>query len=62
MLVNGIEGRSAHGIFGSPDNLKFRSSMTLFDSVAGDPTPFRAALQRYYDGEPDEQTLRFLSE
>lgn len=60
-IVNGIEGRSVHKIFGSPDDLKFRSSMTLFDSVAGDPTPFQTALQRYYDGEPDEQTLRFLS-
>lgn len=62
MIVNGIEGRSAHEIFGSPDDRKFRSSMTLFDSVASDPTPFRTALQRYYDGEPDERTLRFLSE
>lgn len=60
-IVNGIGGRSAHEIFGSPDDLKFRSSMTLFDSVANDPTAFRIALQRYYDGEPDERTLRFLS-
>ena len=61
-LVNGIDGRSAHEIFGSPDDLKFRSSMTLFDAVADDPTPFRTALQRYYDGDRDEQTLRFLDE
>jgi uncharacterized protein (DUF1810 family) len=59
-IVNGLEGRSAHEIFGSPDDLKFRSSMTLFDAVADDSTPFRTALQRYYD-DPDEQTLRFLS-
>jgi uncharacterized protein (DUF1810 family) len=61
-LVNGIDGRSAHEIFGSPDDLKFRSSMTLFDAVADDPTPFRTALQRYYDGDRDERTLRFLDE
>lgn len=60
VIVNGIEGRSAHEIFGSPDDQKFRSSMTLFDAVADDPTPFRTALQGYYDG-PDKQTLRFLS-
>lgn len=60
-LVNDIQGRSANDIFGSPDNLKFRSSMTLFDAVADDPTPFRTALKRYYDDEPDQKTLDFLS-
>jgi uncharacterized protein (DUF1810 family) len=61
-ILNGIEGRSAHDIFGSPDDLKFRSSMTLFDAVAADPAPFRTALERYYDGDPDQQTLAFLAE
>lgn len=61
-IVNGIEGRSANDIFGSPDDLKFRSSMTLFDAVAADPTPFRTALKRYYDNEPDQKTLQFLDE
>ena len=61
-IVNGIEGRSANDIFGSPDDLKFRSSMTLFDAVADDPTPFRTALERYYDNTPDQKTLQFLSE
>lgn len=60
-IVNGIEGRSAHEIFGSPDNLKFRSSMTLFCEVAEDPTPFQTALERYYDGDRDAKTVRFLS-
>lgn len=59
-LVNAVEGRSAHDIFGSPDDLKFRSSMTLFEAVADDPDPFRTALEQYYDGEPDPQTVRFL--
>jgi uncharacterized protein (DUF1810 family) len=58
-IVNGIDGRSATEIFGSPDDLKFRSSMTLFDAVADDPTPFGTALERYYD-EPDPKTLRLL--
>ena len=61
-LANGIDGRSATAVFGSPDDKKFRSSMTLFDAVADDPTPFRTALQRYYDGDRDERTLRFLDE
>lgn len=58
-LVNRIEDRSATDIFGSPDDLKFRSSMTLFDAVATDPTPFRMALEEYFDS-PDPKTLEFL--
>lgn len=61
-IVNGLDGRSARAVFGSPDDLKFRSSMTLFEAVADDPTPFEAALKRYYDGGRDPKTLRFLSE
>lgn len=61
-LVNAVEGRSANEIFGSPDDLKFRSSMTLFDAVADDPTPFRTALERYYDGESDPKTLQLLED
>jgi uncharacterized protein (DUF1810 family) len=60
-IVNGIEDRSAHDIFGSPDHLKFRSSMTLFDTVADDTTPFRTALEQYYE-EPCERTLDFLTD
>ncbi|QLH83781.1 DUF1810 domain-containing protein [Halosimplex pelagicum] len=59
-LVNEVEGRSANEIFGSPDDLKFRSSMTLFDAVANNPTPFRTALKQYYDNEPDSKTLQLL--
>jgi uncharacterized protein (DUF1810 family) len=59
-LANAIEGRSATEVFGHPDDLKFRSSMTLFEAVADDPDPFRTALERYYDGERDQRTLEFL--
>jgi uncharacterized protein (DUF1810 family) len=59
-IVNGLDGRSANDVFGSPDDQKFRSSMTLFDAVAADPAPFRTALQLYYDGAPDRKTLRLL--
>ena len=59
-LVNDVDGRSATEIFGSPDDLKFRSSMTLFETVAVDPTPFAVALDHYYDGDRDEKTLDLL--
>lgn len=61
-ITNTIEGRTANEIFGSPDHLKFRSSMTLFDAVAADSTPFRTALKQYYDNESDEKTINFLFE
>jgi uncharacterized protein (DUF1810 family) len=50
---------SLHVLFGSPDDLKFRSSMTLF-SVAAPDGPYQAALDRWC-GEPDLQTLELLS-
>lgn len=59
-LVNEIQGRSASEIFGSPDDKKFRSSMTLFNEVADNPEPFRTALEKYYN-KPDEYTVEFLS-
>lgn len=56
--VLGLHGRSAHDIFGSPDDMKFHSCMTLFHAAAGDGDPlFRQALDRYFDGRPDEETL-----
>lgn len=55
-----VEGRSAHDILGSPDDLKFRSSMTLFLNAAADPKPFRDALDKYYGGEPDPLTVDLL--
>ena len=55
----GVEGRSAAEIMGHPDDLKLRSSMTLFAEAADDPAVFRAVLRRYYDG-PDQRTLDLL--
>ena len=59
-LVNEVEDRSIHEILGSPDDLKFRSSMTLFARAAEDDTAFRAALNKYFGGEPDRLTLELL--
>jgi uncharacterized protein (DUF1810 family) len=47
-IVNGIEGHSAHDIFGYPDDLKFRSCLTLFSSVAPDDEVFSGALRKYF--------------
>jgi uncharacterized protein (DUF1810 family) len=55
-----VEGKTAHEIFGSPDDLKFRSSMTLFAHAAPDEKLFRAALEKYFDGKEDALTLEKL--
>jgi uncharacterized protein (DUF1810 family) len=59
-LVLAVEGSSAHRIFGSPDDLKFNSSLTLFAAVAPHEALFRRALEKYYDGEPDQLTTARL--
>ncbi|GIF03808.1 DUF1810 domain-containing protein [Actinoplanes siamensis] len=55
----GVRGRTASQILGHPDDLKLRSSMTLFAEAADDPAVFRQVLERYYDG-PDARTLELL--
>ncbi|MBL8707625.1 MAG: DUF1810 domain-containing protein [Rhodospirillaceae bacterium] len=59
-LVNRVEGRDIHAIFGSPDDLKFHSSMTLFHRAAPGETIFHTALQRYFGGGLDARTLSLL--
>ena len=59
-LVNAVEGKSAHEIFGSPDDLKFRSCMTLFARASSDNGIFVAALAKYFGGKPDPLTLELL--
>jgi uncharacterized protein (DUF1810 family) len=60
-LVLAVPHKSALGIFGSPADMKFRSSMTLFDAVDGG-TLYRQALDRFYGGESDPATLAILKE
>jgi uncharacterized protein (DUF1810 family) len=60
-LVNSIDGRSAEQIFGRPDNVKLRSSMTLFARATRDNDGFVALLKKYYRGEEDPATLARLS-
>lgn len=56
-LVVAVEGRSVEQIFGSPDDMKFRSSMTLFSSVVAEGSVFTTALEKYFRGEPDQLTI-----
>jgi uncharacterized protein (DUF1810 family) len=55
-----VEGRSAHEIFGSPDDLKLRSSATLFAAVSPPGSVFHRLLDRFFGGAPDARTLELL--
>jgi uncharacterized protein (DUF1810 family) len=56
-----VEGRSAREIFGSPDDLKLRSSATLFAQVSPEGSVFHRLIEKYFGGEPDAATLRLLA-
>jgi uncharacterized protein (DUF1810 family) len=60
-LVNAVDGRSIGEVFGWPDDLKVRSSMTLFAHATDDNQDFVELLERYYDGEEDPLTLERLT-
>jgi uncharacterized protein (DUF1810 family) len=55
--VLAVTGSSVSDIFGYPDNLKFRSSMTLFSLIAGGDSVFGRILDKYFNGKPDERTV-----
>jgi uncharacterized protein (DUF1810 family) len=59
-LVMLVEGRSISQIFGYPDDLKFRSSMTLFSSTTSENQIFKDALQKGFAGESDRLTVELL--
>lgn len=59
--VLGVKGRSAWEIFGSPDDLKLHSCMTLFAAVAAPDAIFSQVLAAYFQGQPNPNTLRHLS-
>ncbi|MGE2716899.1 DUF1810 domain-containing protein [Mycolicibacterium litorale] len=60
-LVLAIEGRSIGEVFGSPDDLKLRSSMTLFARCTDDNAEFLEVLDKFYGGEQDPATVQRLS-
>ena len=55
-----IEGRSASEVFGFPDDLKLRSSMTLFATVSEPGSVFALVLDKFFNGDRDERTLQLL--
>ena len=55
-----LKNKSANQILGSPDDLKLRSSMTLFSLVENADAVFQAVLDKYFNGEPDQTTLEIL--
>ena len=57
--VLAIDGKTINEILGSPDDLKFRSSMTLFSTVSDNPV-FDLALRKFYEDAEDERTLEIL--
>jgi uncharacterized protein (DUF1810 family) len=56
-ILVGINGKSATEIFGATDAMKLRSSMTLFAHAAPDDPVFRAILDKYFNGSPDNNTV-----
>ncbi len=55
-----LPGNDPNAVMGYPDDLKLRSSMTLFAAADPECPVFRQVLDKYYDGEPDPETLRIL--
>jgi uncharacterized protein (DUF1810 family) len=57
-----LSGSNATAVMGSPDDLKLRSSMTLFTQVPGADAVFQAVLDKFFGGAPDAKTLQLLSQ
>jgi uncharacterized protein (DUF1810 family) len=60
--INALPGHDAHAVFGAPDDMKLRSSLTLFQAADPDEPAFRRALDKYFGGEGDPLTLARLAE
>ena len=60
-ILAATEGKSAAAIFGDVDAMKLRSSVTLFMTAGRDEPVFRAVLDKYFGGEPDDATLERLA-
>ena len=59
-ILLAVKDRSVADIFGYPDDLKLRSSMTLLSCVAEEGSVFDAVLERFFDGKRDARTLELL--
>lgn len=60
-LVFAAEAKSAHDIFGSPDDVKLRSCLTLFEATVSGEIQFEPALTKFYSGHRDPRTLELLA-
>lgn len=60
-MVLAIESKSAYDIFGSPDDAKLRSCLTLFDAAVAGEALFGRALTKFYAGQRDQRTLELLA-
>lgn len=58
--IIGLDGVSATDIFGTPDDLKLRSCVTLFAQVSSDNSILQRVLEKYFNGKPDELTLNLI--
>ena len=63
LQVDGVQKRMHAALFkyAQPDDMKLRSSMTLFATLSSPGSPFHAVLARYFSGALDERTLEFLA-
>ena len=59
--VLAVEGRTAHEILGSPDDMKLKSCMTLFEVADGPDSIFSSILEKYFEGQRDERSLTILN-
>jgi uncharacterized protein (DUF1810 family) len=59
-IVNAVDGRTVNQIFGYPDNLKFHSSLTLFNAAAPDDLIFKRTLAKYFHAALDQRTIELL--
>lgn len=55
-----IEGKTANQIFGSPDDVKLKSSMTLFGALENTNPVFQSVLDKYFNGVKDQRTLELI--
>ena len=55
-----VQGKTANQIFGSPDDMKLKSSMTLFGSLENTNPVFQSVLDKYFEGTKDQRTLELI--
>lgn len=59
-VLTALNGKTAYEIFGTPDDLKLHSSLTLFSLLKETDPIFRQLIDKYFDGRPDGQTFNLL--